>query len=181
MALQHWADWRRPWRIDIHLAVNVSARQFADEDFITVLEQLLQQTGFPAGLLELEVTESLIMQNLDVALEKMVCIRCGLSIDDFGTGYSSLAYLKRFPADSVEIDRRVVRDITTDPADAALIQGIIAMTHGLGRKIIAEGVETEEQVRFIRELNCAYAQGYYYSKPLEMAAIPAFMAGYLPD
>ncbi len=181
-ALRRMAYWRQQWGRDIHLAVNVSALQFADPGFLTTLESLLEQTGFPAELLELELTESLIMENLDLALEKMARIRalgCGLSIDDFGTGYSSLAYLKRFPADIVKIDRSFVRDITTDPADAALIQGIIAMTHGLGRRIIAEGVETGEQVRFIRELNCAYAQGYFYSKPLPPEEIPAFMHGFL--
>ena len=181
-ALRRMAYWRQQWGMDIHIAVNVSSLQFADPDFISILEQSLQQSGFPPELLELELTESLIMADLDAALEKMEQIRtlgCGLSIDDFGTGYSSLAYLKRFPADIVKIDRAFVRDITTDPEDAALIQGIIAMTHGLGRRIIAEGVETEDQVQFIRDLQCAYAQGYYYSKPLPPEEVPAFMGDFL--
>ena len=112
-------------------------------------------------------------------MEQIRALGCTLSIDDFGTGYSSLAYLKRFPADIVKVDRSFVRDITTDSEDAALIQGIIAMTHGLGRKIIADGVETEAQVEFIHNLDCAYAQGHFYSKPLPPEDIPDFMGVYL--
>ncbi|HEX6641576.1 MAG TPA: EAL domain-containing protein, partial [Thermoanaerobaculia bacterium] len=133
-------------------------------------EQVLADTGFPPQLLDLEITESTAMQNADLSLSilnrlKEMGIR--ISIDDFGTGYSSLSYLKRFPIDTVKIDQDFVRDLTSD--DAAIISAVISMARALNLRVIAEGVETEEQLAFLRREQCAEMQGFLYSQPLTVA------------
>ncbi len=161
-----WRELGLPvWR----MAVNLSARQFRHQDLLQPIRRILQETGFDPHHLELEITESLIMQGAGktiAILEALDEMGIRLSLDDFGTGYSSLSYLKRFPIDTVKIDRSFVRDIHTDPNDAAITSAIIAMAHSLRLSVIAEGVETEEQLAFLRERNCNEYQGYYFSKPL---------------
>jgi diguanylate cyclase (GGDEF)-like protein len=168
-ACEQGVRWREQGLPVWRMAVNLSARQFRHQDLLQPIRRILQETGFDPHHLELEITESLIMQGAGktiAILEALDEMGIRLSLDDFGTGYSSLSYLKRFPIDTVKIDRSFVRDIHTDPNDAAITSAIIAMAHSLRLSVIAEGVETEEQLAFLRERNCNEYQGYYFSKPL---------------
>jgi EAL domain-containing protein (putative c-di-GMP-specific phosphodiesterase class I)/ActR/RegA family two-component response regulator len=149
------------------VAVNLSARQFR-QDLPSMVARVLQETGLEACYLELEITESIIMQNPDEAaatLHKLKEMGISLAIDDFGTGYSSLSYLKRFPIDRLKIDQSFVRDITTDPDDAAIAMAVIAMAHSLNLKVVAEGVETEAQLSYLHRRQCDEFQGYFFSRP----------------
>ncbi|HEX7901533.1 MAG TPA: EAL domain-containing protein [Planctomycetota bacterium] len=163
------AAWTKRGLPPLDLAVNLSARQFRHEGLVAVLEAALETTGINPGRLTLELTESLLMEHTEraIAILRDLSDRgIRLSIDDFGTGYSSLAYLKRLPCSSLKIDRSFVRDIHSDPDDAAIAIAIIRMAHALRLKVIAEGVETEEQRDFLKERRCDEAQGYLFSKPL---------------
>ncbi len=156
----------------ITVAVNLSARQFRQHDLVEMVTRVLRETGLDPAHLELEVTESLVMQNVEetiATLGRLKAMGIKLSIDDFGTGYSSLNYLKRFPVHTLKIDQSFVRDITTDPSDAAIAKTIISMAHELGLKVIAEGVETEEQKSFLCLRRCDEMQGYFFSRPVPAA------------
>ncbi len=125
---------------------------------------MLQETGMDPALVELEVTERVIVEGMGEAratLDQVAALGVGIAIDDFGTGYSGLAYLKRFPIDTVKIDQSFVRDLTVDPDDAAIVTAIVAMAKSLGIDVVAEGVETEEQLRYLRDLGCNRAQGFF--------------------
>jgi EAL domain-containing protein (putative c-di-GMP-specific phosphodiesterase class I) len=154
----------------MRIAVNVSTRQFLHNDLVTDVTHALQTSRLEAEWLELEITESLLMQNPDYAASVMEKIRLlgviRIDIDDFGTGYSSLSYLKRFPIHTVKIDASFVRDILLDKEDSAIVQAVIAMSHSLGLKVIAEGVETPEQYQLLRELGCDAIQGYLVGRPM---------------
>jgi diguanylate cyclase (GGDEF)-like protein len=169
--------WQEAGFPPLKVAVNISARQldnpagFADE-----VATILAGTGLDAHYLELEVTESMLLKNVaeNVAvLRRLGEIGVRMTVDDFGTGYSSLAYLKQLPIDSLKIDRTFVRDIETDADDAAIIQAIIAMAHGLDLRVIAEGVETEGQAAALRRLDCDEFQGYLLARPLDPASFSA--------
>ncbi|HUS08945.1 MAG TPA: EAL domain-containing protein [Pyrinomonadaceae bacterium] len=151
------------------ISVNLCARQFQEQDLVSTVIEILEQSELEPKYLELEITESSIMTNTDFAVKvltelKQMGIR--VSVDDFGTGFSSLGYLKRLPIDILKIDQSFVRDVSTDPDDAALVMAIITLAHNLRLRVIAEGVETEEQLRFLRLLRCDEIQGYFFSKPL---------------
>jgi len=151
------------------IAVNLSVRQFRQPGLVEDITRILQEVGLGPEHLELEITESIAMDNVEATVEKLeVLKRMGLqlSIDDFGTGYSSLSYLKRFAIDKLKIDQSFVRDIATDPNDAAIAASTIALAHKMGLKVIAEGVETREQVAFLHEQGCDEVQGYYYGRPM---------------
>ena len=153
----------------IQMAVNISARQFHDRDLSPTVIRILEETGLSPRYLELELTESSIMQNAEFAAEMLGRLKnmgINISIDDFGTGYSSLASLKRLPIDALKIDQSFVREATSDDDDAALVMAIITLAHNLRLKVIAEGVETEDQLRFLQLLRCDEIQGYFFSKPL---------------
>jgi diguanylate cyclase (GGDEF)-like protein len=153
----------------LRMAVNLSARQFAQKGLVQTVARVLGETGLPAAALEFEITESMVMVNAQEAaavLKRLKDMGAYISIDDFGTGYSSLGYLKRFPIDSVKIDKSFVQDLPGDEDDAAITSAIIAMAHHLKIKTVAEGVETEAQLRFLRELGCDEMQGYLFSRPL---------------
>ena len=153
----------------VRIAVNISARQFHDQDLAQTVIRILDETGLPPNYLELELTESSIMQNAEFAagmLNRLKSRGINISIDDFGTGFSSLASLKRLPIDALKIDQSFVRDATSDPDDAALVMAIITLAHNLRLKVIAEGVETEDQLRFLQLLRCDEIQGYFFSRPL---------------
>lgn len=161
-----WADQGLP---PLRVAVNLSARQFAQDDLHSTILNVLEETGLAPKLLELEITESVTMDNPEHAaalLRKLKALGIKLAIDDFGTGYSSLSYLKRFPIDNVKIDRSFIKDIPHDADDVAITQAVIAMAHSLGLKVIAEGVESEEHVTFLREHGCEEAQGYLFGAPM---------------
>ncbi|MEP1740081.1 MAG: EAL domain-containing protein [Kangiellaceae bacterium] len=150
------------------VAVNLSARQFYDNDLGESVKNLLAETGMPAGSLELELTESMLMENIDETISIMNGLRelgIHLSIDDFGTGYSSLAYLKHFPIDKLKIDRSFVNEVLTSKDDATIVKTTIDLAQGLGLKTIAEGVETAEQLAYLRKNGCEQMQGYYFCKP----------------
>ena len=154
---------------DMRIAVNLSPRQFVHGDLLKDVLRALDQTGCQPSRLELEITESMVMHNPERAVELIQQLKdmgVLVAIDDFGTGYSSLAYLKRFPIDSLKIDRSFILDIPADKGDAAITQAVIAMAHSLGLKVIAEGVETRQQFNFLRKHRCDEMQGYYFSAPL---------------
>ncbi len=173
--MKHWIDnGLQPMRV----AVNVSARQLRRRDFCETVAGALAESGLPAELLELEITESSVMENPKEAihiLERIGRMGISLAIDDFGTGYSSLAYLKLFPIDHLKIDRSFVRDIEHDLNDRAIAFGTIALAHSLGLNVIAEGVETAEQLELLRANGCDEVQGFLFSKPLTGAAAFAFL------
>jgi EAL domain-containing protein (putative c-di-GMP-specific phosphodiesterase class I) len=153
----------------MRLAVNLSARQLEKNDFIDVLADILDSTGIPPECLELEITESVIMEHAEEMIElfrRLKEMNILLAIDDFGTGYSSLAYLKRFPLDILKIDRAFVRDIPDNAEDLAIVTGVIAMAKGLDLKVVAEGVESAAQKAFLQQQKCDYMQGFYLSKPV---------------
>ncbi len=152
-----------------HFAVNISPKQFVQADFVTTVKSIMEEAGLSPGLLYLEITEGMVMDKLDDAIEKMTAlIEQGIrfSMDDFGTGYSSLSYLKRLPLQQLKIDRSFVMDIATDENDRAIIDVILAVCDKLKLAVVAEGVETKEQIDFLDEKGCNVFQGYYFAKPM---------------
>jgi len=173
--------WQNEGFAPIQMAVNISARQFHDQDVTRMVVRILEETGLTPKYLELEITESSIMRNADLAanvLNRLKGMGINISIDDFGTGYSSLAALKRLPIDALKIDQSFVRDATTDPDDASLVMAIITLGHNLRLKVIAEGVQTEEQLRFLNLLRCDEIQGYLFSKPLHADGMSSLLESY---
>lgn len=154
---------------DLNVAVNLSARQFADPMLVPHLTQIIGTSGLDPSSLELEITESVVMSNGELtvaALEKLRAIGVRIAIDDFGTGYSSLSYLKRFPVDTLKVDRSFIRDCPMNADDKKLTRAIIAMAHSFRLTVVAEGVETAEQLAFLRAQRCDVAQGYFLYRPL---------------
>ena len=173
--MMHWISAGLP---PLRVAVNVSARQLRRRDFRETVAGVLAESGLPPELLELEITESAVMENPQeaiVILQSLGRMGVTLAIDDFGTGYSSLAYLKLFPIDRLKIDRSFVADIEYDLNDRAIAFGTIALAHSLGLEVIAEGVETDDQLDLLRSNDCDEVQGYLFSKPLNSAAAFAFL------
>ena len=163
---------------DLVLAVNVSAMQFRQADFVVEVERVLKESGADPSRLKLELTESVVLEQVEGTILKMREINrlgVGFSMDDFGTGYSSLQYLKRLPLDQIKIDQSFVRDITTDPNDAAIVQTVIAMTEAMGLTVIAEGVETLAQFEFLDLRGCDAFQGYLFSKPVPLEEFEALL------
>ena len=162
-------QWQDAGYDHLSVAVNLSALQFRQNDLLERIHDTIEATGICAHQLELEITESTVMDDLDTAASTMRALHGSgirISIDDFGTGYSSLSHLKRFPINTVKIDRSFIRDITTDPDDAAIVGAIIAMAHNMELKVIAEGVETQQQLDFLRSLQCDEVQGFLFSPPV---------------
>jgi EAL domain-containing protein (putative c-di-GMP-specific phosphodiesterase class I) len=162
-----WAD--KPAMAHLTLSVNVSARQFRQQDFVDDVIGLLNYTGANPHRLKLELTESLLVKDVEGTIEKMTALQqrgVGFSLDDFGTGYSSLSYLKRLPLDQLKIDQSFVRDLMTDPNDAAIARTVIALGHSLGLAVIAEGVETASQRDFLASQGCDAYQGYLFGRPM---------------
>ncbi len=162
------------------VAVNISGRQFRDDGLIESIAGALREAELDPGYLKLELTESVLMQNVDDTVEKLMELKAmgtGLLIDDFGTGYSSLSYLKRFPIDALKIDRSFVKDIPSNPDDAVITRTIIAMAHSMNLKVIAEGVETPEQLSFLRANRCDEMQGHLFSRAVEAEAVSAILGG----
>jgi diguanylate cyclase (GGDEF)-like protein len=161
--------WQLQGMADLSVAVNLSARQFADPMFLSRLTQIVHASGLDPSSLELEITESVVMSHGEsavAALEKLKSLGVQIAIDDFGTGYSSLAYLKRFPIDTLKVDRSFICDIPADSGDMKITRAIIAMAHGLKLKVVAEGVETAEQLDFLRSQHCDAGQGFFLFRPL---------------
>ena len=167
--LQH-----KQWQMQIEeavprIVVNLSPRQFKDKNLVQMIAGILEEAGIDPKCLGLEITESVIMENADQVLQTLTELNemgIQLSIDDFGTGYSSLNYLKSFTIDKLKIDRSFVQDLVMDADDAAIVTAILAMAHSLGIRVVAEGVETAQQLEFLKQHGCDEYQGFYFSKPL---------------
>src|ERR1700704_2930975 len=170
--------WQKSGLPQLRIAINISARQMSDKGLVEFLSETIKKTGLTVESLELEITESAVMSNHEHAekvLNELKGLGFHLTMDDFGTGYSSLAYLKRFPFDSVKIDQSFVRGIPSSRDDCAIVEAIIAMAHSLELKVVAEGVETQDQSEFLRELGCDQIQGYVFSKPIPSAEIVSLL------
>jgi EAL domain-containing protein (putative c-di-GMP-specific phosphodiesterase class I)/FixJ family two-component response regulator len=179
--------WQREGLPVVPLAVNISAKQLQRGGFADFVRRVLRETGMQPQQLALEITESTLMQNVQQHVAELGALRAdgvGIEIDDFGTGYSSLAYLKQLPIDTVKIDRTFIQNIDSNAVDAAIVSAIFAMAQSMGLRVVAEGVETRGQLQVLDRYGCAYAQGYYFSRPLpaegcrklllDLAARPAF-------
>ena len=176
---RHWQDLGMPMPV----AVNLSASQFHEPQLVAELAAILKSTGMPAGLLELEITESMVMRDPDGAVAIMESLRrmgVRIAIDDFGTGHSSLGYLKRFPVDCLKVDRTFVRDLPHNGDDVAITRAVIAMAHSLKMSVVAEGVEHQEQFDLLRSEGCDEFQGYLFARPMEEDDLLQFVAGCQP-
>lgn len=170
--------WQRSGLPELSVAVNLSAVQFRRGDLERSISEALACSGLDPSLLELELTESLLIEDAEGVLEtvrRLKAIGVRLSIDDFGTGYSSLAYLKRFAVDKLKIDQSFVRDIATDPDDAAIVRAIVSMARTLKLSVIAEGVESEEIARLLGIFHCDEAQGFHFARPMPADALAAWL------
>jgi EAL domain-containing protein (putative c-di-GMP-specific phosphodiesterase class I) len=171
------AHWHSLGFSELRMAANLSPRQFQQKDVVRIVAHALNSAGLAPRHLELEITESVLAQGseAEALLREISSTGVRFSLDDFGTGYSSLSYLKRFPIDSLKIDRSFVRDIPGDADDSAIALAIIAMAHSLGIQVVAEGVETAAQLGFVRSHACDGMQGYYLCKPLPADAVTALL------
>ena len=166
--LQHRA-WRDAGLPPIRVAVNLSARQIRQISFVSVFKKVLEETGVGPEAIEIEITESMLMsdtENAIAALNDLHELGIHVAMDDFGTGYSSLSYLRRFPIDTIKIDQNFISEIVNNKDDAEIIRTIISMGKTLNRQIVAEGVETAEQLEMLKEYDCDQIQGYYLSPPV---------------
>jgi EAL domain-containing protein (putative c-di-GMP-specific phosphodiesterase class I) len=177
-ALRQAKGWQSPGR-PLSISINVSANQLSRSVFVERLRRLVNELGIDPGLIELEVTERVIIEGAGEAreaLDEIAALGVGIAIDDFGTGYSGLAYLKRLPIDTVKVDQSFVRDLTVDPDDKAIVTAIVAMAASLDVEVIAEGVETEEQLEELKRLGCTRGQGFLLARPMTAAAVTRFLA-----
>ena len=177
-------SWRSEGFDGLSVSVNMSGRQLQEKDLVEKVSAILDQTGLPPGLLELEITESVIMKRAEAVipvLRELKEMGIRIAIDDFGTGYSSLSYLKRFPIDTLKVDRSFVGDIGSDPDDAVITTAIIALAKSLRLIVVAEGVETAEQHAFLKSQGCDLMQGYYLSKPLPAAEFEETVLQQVPE
>jgi EAL domain-containing protein (putative c-di-GMP-specific phosphodiesterase class I) len=176
--IRDWQD-RFPGPEPLVVAVNLSARQFAQPDLADQIADVMDKTGVNPAQLSLEVTESVMMEDVDSATlmtRKLKGLGLNLAIDDFGTGYSSLSYLKRFPVDYVKIDRSFVMDLGESNVDSEIVRAVIRLASAIGMRTVAEGVETEHQLRQLRAMGCPLVQGYYLARPQPAEAIEAMLA-----
>jgi EAL domain-containing protein (putative c-di-GMP-specific phosphodiesterase class I) len=175
MACRQLAAWQRqPSTARLSLSVNVSARQFRQADFVKRVRQILTLTGANPGGLKLELTETLMLEGVEMVIEKMRTLKeigVGFSLDDFGIGYSSLAYLKRLPLDQIKIDQSFVRDALQNGNDATIIRTVLALGATFGLSVVAEGVETKDQQDFLIHHGCRIFQGYLYGRPTTAAEL----------
>jgi EAL domain-containing protein (putative c-di-GMP-specific phosphodiesterase class I) len=170
--------WQAAGIAPLRIAVNLSARQFQEAHLVETITRILSETQLEARYLELEITETTAMQNMDFTLSILKALHdmgIHISLDDFGTGYSSLGYLKKFPLHTLKIDQSFVKDLTTDTHDAAIVRTILALGQGLNLSVVAEGVETREQLEYLRSLNCYEMQGYLFSKPMTATEATDFL------
>ena len=177
-AVEQISRWRDEGLSPVRVAVNLSAQHFRQKDLPDAIENLLLKHGVPASLFELELTESVMVRDADAAIrtvDRLKALGIRISLDDFGTGYSSLAYLSRFSIDAIKIDQSFVAGITTDTVNSSIATAIIAMAHKLGKTVIAEGVETQGQMHYLRRHECDEMQGYLFSRPVDASAISAML------
>jgi EAL domain-containing protein (putative c-di-GMP-specific phosphodiesterase class I) len=170
-----WQDQGLPM---VRIAVNVSALQFRRLDLVDTVQRALTDANVNARYLEIELTESAVMTHPEESvaiLERLSRMGVVVSVDDFGTGYSSISYLRRFPIDKLKIDRTFISNLMTSAEDASIVRAIISLAHGLRLKVVAEGVETAEQVAFLQKLGCDQYQGFYFSRPVSASALAALL------
>jgi EAL domain-containing protein (putative c-di-GMP-specific phosphodiesterase class I) len=180
-ACRQRAEWHRSGLLadDCTLAVNVSPRQFASHSLIDLLQQSMANNQLQPHMLEVELTESSLMQDTDATrrmLTELKQLGLQLSVDDFGTGYSSLSYLKMFEIDTLKIDKSFVDSITSDEKDEAISASIVNLAHNLQMRVVAEGVEFEDQLLLLRDMGCDIVQGYYFAKPVPQDQLELFVA-----
>ena len=178
-ALRSAAMWQQQFDPDFRIAINLSPRQFRDPELVSVIQNAMAKSSVSNATLELEITEGVLLSghsHVQDALSALNKMNVNIAMDDFGTGYSSLSYLRNYPFDVMKIDRSFVHDISTDPSDKQLIKAAVAMAHGLQLKVVVEGVETEEQLQFLSELDCDYAQGYLFGQPLNEQDMTSLLA-----
>jgi EAL domain-containing protein (putative c-di-GMP-specific phosphodiesterase class I) len=174
--LKAWRD--HPYTKNLTLSVNVSAKQFRQASFVEQVQSAINHFGINPSLLKLELTESILFKDINGMISTMNALRnigIGFELDDFGTGYSSLQYLKMLPLSQLKIDQSFVRDIAIDSNDRTLVLTIITMAHSLGLEVIAEGVETQQQLEFLKENGCDHYQGYLFSKPVPLDEFEALL------
>ena len=170
----------RKWPDTVKVAVNVSPAQFKKHDLLQRVARILDETGLAPNRLELEITESLLLRDVEknlATLQQLKALGIGISMDDFGTGYSSLSNLRSFPFDKIKIDRSFVKDLEQNADSAAIVRAVMGLGQALGITTCAEGVETEYQLRGLRNEGCMEVQGYYYSKPKPIDLVPELLHG----
>jgi len=168
-ALQKLAHWQHALKRPLRIAINISPRQFRDPTLLQKISNEIATAKVDSSCLELEITEGVLMsglENIKEALSKLHAMGVNIAMDDFGTGYSSMSYLRNYPFDTLKIDRSFVRDIIEDQADRELVSATVALAHGLGLKVVAEGIENIQQLNFLKQLGCDYGQGYFFSRPI---------------
>jgi EAL domain-containing protein (putative c-di-GMP-specific phosphodiesterase class I) len=173
MVLRRACEQARQWQLqglaNIRISVNLSVKQLRQGNLVSLVRQILEETGLSAQMLELELTENQLLDDVEDTInicKQLRALGVKMAIDDFGTGYSSLGYLKRFPVDYVKIDRTFICELEQSSEDSAIVRAIIAMVHGLDLKVVAEGVETQAQMDFLKEHRCDEIQGYLISRPV---------------
>ena len=179
-ACEEAMSWHQAGYPAMRISVNVASQQLTQSDLVATVEKVLKTTGMDGGFLELELTESSLMSDVETTTQTLWNLKdigLSLSVDDFGTGYSSMNYLKRFPLDALKIDQSFVRDLNEDPNDAAIARAVIALAKALDLSTVAEGVEDEEQLTYLRALGCDFIQGYYFSRPMPADKIVEFLEG----
>jgi EAL domain-containing protein (putative c-di-GMP-specific phosphodiesterase class I) len=171
-------NWREAGIVLDHVAVNVDGQQIVRSDFVATVTGVLAETGLPASMLELEITEGFLLENAENGMGTVMRFSemgVAIAIDDFGTGYSSLSYLKYLHADCLKIDKSFINDLPDDSTSAAIIRTVISLGHGLGFTVVAEGVETAEQLAYLRTAGCDRVQGYYFAKPMPAAGFETWL------
>lgn len=177
-ACREYLSWRQPEGVQLRLAVNISGQQIKHPDFVQIIDDVLQSTGFDPRFLELEITETVAMEDVEGNIgtfRDLKARRLQLAIDDFGTGYSSLSYLRHFPIDRLKIDRKFIRDVAKCRDSASLVEAIVSMARSLHLDIIAEGVETEEQVAYLWKQGCRQIQGFFFGRPMSASALQKYL------
>jgi diguanylate cyclase (GGDEF)-like protein/PAS domain S-box-containing protein len=181
-ALEEASRWHKLLPRDrdpLFVSVNVSSRQLFRQDMVQEIRLLLAREAVPKGTLKLEITESLVMENPERAVEILTWLKtfgASLALDDFGTGYSSLSYLHRFPCDTIKVDRSLVRDSGLNGSSPLILRSVVALSHELGKEVVAEGVETQADAAYLRSIGCEYGQGYYYGEPMAAKDVASLLA-----
>jgi EAL domain-containing protein (putative c-di-GMP-specific phosphodiesterase class I) len=178
-ACRQAAAWRRGGISVLRMSVNVSPYQFRGQTLPLRVAQILNETKLDPHLLELELTENILMHDIDeviVQLQQLSDLGVAISIDDFGTGFSSLSYVKRLPVDRLKIDQSFIRDVVSDTSDRAIVAAIVTLAHSLRMEVVAEGVETVEQLEYVRGAGCDAVQGYYCGRPMAATQFEDFIA-----
>jgi EAL domain-containing protein (putative c-di-GMP-specific phosphodiesterase class I) len=177
-------EWQRKGYPPMRVAVNVSVKQFQQSDMVEVVETALRETGLDPEWLEIEITESVIIQHEETvaeAIQRIQALGVHVTIDDFGMGYSSLSHLKRFKLNALKIDRSFVRDVTENLEAAIIVSAVVNLAHSLRLHVVAEGAETWEQLKFLKENGCDQVQGYFFTPPVPVTALERFLTSQIWD